>query len=714
MPPIVAEAESVSRELIVRLLDGSLQGAIVVTLVWAVCAACKSVPASIRTWLWWLACLKLVMALAAFPAVSIPVLPSTPHSAARTAGARVVDTAAMALPVEAIKSVPRAVLPSAATRVAQSMGWRYSALLLTMALFAVWWVAVLAAQGLALLATHRRLSGLRKRAHAADEHCLRETKWLAQMLELRRVPHVLLSHEVTSPQVMGFWRPCVLLPAATSMFSDDEWRMMLCHELTHVRRRDLVLGWIPALAERAFFFNPLARLAAREYVLAREAACDAAVLRALSAEPQTYGRLLVRLGVSRQASALSAAGASPSTSMLKRRLEMLHVTASRPTGSRRLWLAAVTLALAAVPFQLTARASSFLPPLLAQRQAVSVGAHTVVPDATPGMWVLQLFTVVQNGWLEGRRAVGVPVTVRPAQSGSPVAGARFGARRGLSAAEVAPPPTGLDADRRVSVEENATTSGDDAQLDNVNLTIDALSRRITELAAQRRDAVQAPLPEVVEYAVDVTPEEVQRFIRESQEVLKRLQLRGSEEAQRRRKLEEAVRQGQAEFNPFQRSVEQAVQRGNEPTSQYNVLLQEVLEKRRQADGPEPSLSIGTTEDLLRRLEEILSRLEEEGLRETQTKLRVLAEETGGFAIVQDLGAYNTAKDRVQARWLMEQLKQQAVQLDAARLELERQRALIEQARWRMSEVERQLVEALTKATRDARRASPPAAQAPAK
>src|SRR5688572_25197150 len=360
MPPILAETESVSRELIVRLLDGSLQGALVVAIVWAVCAACKSVPASIRTWLWWLACLKLVMALAAFPAVPIPVLPSTPHGAARTAGARVVDTAAMALPVEAIKSLPRAVLPPAATRVAQSMGWRYSALLLAMAVFALWWVAVLAVQGIALFATHRRLAALVKRAYPADEHCLRETKWLAQILELRRVPDVLLSHEVKSPQVVGFWRPRVLLPAATSMFSDDEWRMMLCHELTHVRRRDLVLGWIPALAERSFFFHPLARLAAREYVLAREAACDAAVLRALSAEPQAYGRLLVRLGVSGHASALSAAGASPSMSMLKRRLEMLHVSASLPTGSRRLWLAAVTLALAAVPFQLTARASSFL------------------------------------------------------------------------------------------------------------------------------------------------------------------------------------------------------------------------------------------------------------------------------------------------------------------------------------------------------------------
>ena len=201
-------------------------------------------------------------------------------------------------------------------------------------------------------------------------------------------------------------------------------------------------------------------------MLAREAACDAAVLRALSAEPQAYGRLLVRLGVSGHASALSAAGASPSMSMLKRRLEMLHVSASLPTGSRRLWLAAVTLALAAVPFQLTARASSFLPAPLAQRHDVLVGSHLHIEGETPRMWVVQLFGVVQDGWLESRRAIGVPVHGVPAQSGGLLAGARFGARRGLSDGEVAPQRPIPDADRQSSPDATGSTPDEDPQSDN--------------------------------------------------------------------------------------------------------------------------------------------------------------------------------------------------------------------------------------------------------
>ena len=74
--------------------------------------------------------------------------------------------------------------------------------------------------------------------------------------------------------------------------------MAICHELVHLRRGDLWLGCVPALAERLFFFHPLAHVAAREDPLAREAACDAAVLRAMDATPQDYGRLLLALGVS--------------------------------------------------------------------------------------------------------------------------------------------------------------------------------------------------------------------------------------------------------------------------------------------------------------------------------------------------------------------------------------------------------------------------------
>ena len=136
-------------------------------------------------------------------------------------------------------------------------------------------------------------------------------------------------------------------------------QMALCHELAHVKRGDLWLGCAPALAERVFFFHPLVHLATREYAFWREAACDAAVIAALDAAPQEYGRLLLHLGITRQRPALAAAGASWSFLNLKRRVAMLRHSSGRPVFARVLAAGALSICVAAmVPIRLTARHTS--------------------------------------------------------------------------------------------------------------------------------------------------------------------------------------------------------------------------------------------------------------------------------------------------------------------------------------------------------------------
>ncbi len=142
--------------------------------------------------------------------------------------------------------------------------------------------------------------------------------------------------------------------------------MAICHELAHVKRADLWLGCVPALAERLFFFHPLVRLAAREYALSREAACDSAVMDTLEVAPQDYGRLLLALGVSRPRTGLTAAGAAWSFPNLKRRIAMLQHQSARSTRSRALAVAVVGLAITAmVPIQLAARRESASKPVQA-------------------------------------------------------------------------------------------------------------------------------------------------------------------------------------------------------------------------------------------------------------------------------------------------------------------------------------------------------------
>jgi bla regulator protein BlaR1 len=229
---------------------------------------------------------------------------------------------------------------------------------------------------------HRRARRLVRRSEPVDE------PWLAGLFaDLRARLRVAegsvlrLSPDVATPQVLGLMRPVVLLPASAPMrLSRPELAMTLCHELIHVRRGDLWLAWLPALAQRLFFFHPLALLAAREYLLAREGACDAEVLRVLTPAPETYGRLLVRLGVTPGVPRLAAAGAAPSFRILKRRLQMLQ-NASQTARLHPAWWGLVALAavVALIPFTITAQAASSAPAATAALPVPAAAPQSALP-----------------------------------------------------------------------------------------------------------------------------------------------------------------------------------------------------------------------------------------------------------------------------------------------------------------------------------------------
>ena len=361
------------------LLRASLHGALFVAAVWAVCRLLPGLPASVRCVLWWLACLKIVAGLASPVELAwLPAEPSPPGPLSRPA--------LHALPGRGGEDLPSSSggwgRPSPGEGV---LGWSGRGVG-GEGLLVLWLTGVLAH----LAVTARQLGharGLVRRAVPVDDPWtagrfeeLRAELGLGDGIELRR------SSEVEAPQVLGLIRPVVLLPVSRPL-SETDLSMALCHELVHVRRADLWWGWGPALAQRLFWFHPLVRLAAREYALAREAACDAEVLRVLDPEPQAYGRLLLRLGIAPRATTLAAAGAAPSVQTLKRRLQMLE----QSSANRRLplgWVGLIVLvaALAVVPFRMVAQEAPPEPPAPAEPGTPAPPAEpgTPAPPAEPG------------------------------------------------------------------------------------------------------------------------------------------------------------------------------------------------------------------------------------------------------------------------------------------------------------------------------------------
>lgn len=119
---------------------------------------------------------------------------------------------------------------------------------------------------------------------------------LAREIGLPRAPRVWISSAVTSPAVTGVLRPVLLLPAGFEQdFTPGEARLILQHELTHLKRHDLPLNALLCVMMALHWFNPLLWIAFYKARLDREAACDAQVLE--NAPPQRrveYGHALLK------------------------------------------------------------------------------------------------------------------------------------------------------------------------------------------------------------------------------------------------------------------------------------------------------------------------------------------------------------------------------------------------------------------------------------
>lgn len=342
--------------LLPRLLAASIQGTLLVTLVWALCRALPRLSANARCWLWWLVALQLVVGLLWSNPVSLPLLPAfeqlaMPAPILDATHVGPAELAAFASP-EPVQSLP-----------AQPTPWSWPLLVASIWLLGL---AAMIARSLSGLRASRRL--IRAAVACSDRALLQALALAADAHGLRAAPDVRVSDAITSPQLIGPWHPVLLLPRGYGeALQADELDMALTHELVHLQRRDLWLGLLPALAQHLFWFHPLAHLAAREYGLAREGACDAAVLAGHEHGAREYAQLLLRLGIAPRPEA-GLASASPDYTFLKRRLTMLKTT--RPlSGAIALSTTLLVAAVGVLPYRITNAATPPAPPAAAAAPA---------------------------------------------------------------------------------------------------------------------------------------------------------------------------------------------------------------------------------------------------------------------------------------------------------------------------------------------------------
>lgn len=201
---------------------------------------------------------------------------------------------------------------------------------------------------------------------------------LAEM-NIRRRVSLRLCPTVSSPMLMGLMHPVILLP--DEELTTDELVLVLRHELTHLKRGDLLVKAGLVLAYALHWYNPVVWAMGRSLCFYQEASCDSHVTaRANEEERRFYSETILRV-IRRQARARTALCTSfyGGRNGMKRRITAIM------EGRRRTGAALCALALAMT--------------------AVLGGALAMVEEDS--------FTLPANGWVHAADGVGTVLLPGP-------------------------------------------------------------------------------------------------------------------------------------------------------------------------------------------------------------------------------------------------------------------------------------------------------------
>ena len=176
---------------------------------------------------------------------------------------------------------------------------------------------------------------------------------------VRRVPELRVSDEASTPFLIGFIRPRLVLSPG-QLARPNELEAVVLHEVAHLRRGDMVVRYLQWLAGTVLFFWPVVAWVNRRIDLVREQACDEWALRHGRLSAGEYARCLLRAvqppGSSGWLYRPAAMAASRKT--IERRIDMILNTFITRDRRSRLGLPALVGLLAWSGFVLTGAAVS--------------------------------------------------------------------------------------------------------------------------------------------------------------------------------------------------------------------------------------------------------------------------------------------------------------------------------------------------------------------
>ena len=183
---------------------------------------------------------------------------------------------------------------------------------------------------------------------------------LAERAGIKRAVGLYTNSLISSPLLIGFFHPCIMLPY--EKMADSDFENTILHELMHYRRRDMFYKWLVQVTICLHWFNPLVYWMGAEINRACEFSCDEAVISTFGRQAQlAYGETLLRAADAKgkYSDSLASVTLSENATLLKERLDaiMNYKKKSKITISISIILSALLLCGFALTGAYTVRAA---------------------------------------------------------------------------------------------------------------------------------------------------------------------------------------------------------------------------------------------------------------------------------------------------------------------------------------------------------------------
>ena len=205
---------------------------------------------------------------------------------------------------------------------------------------------------------------------------------LKGQLRIKKDIKLYKSDIVQTPFLTGIFYPKIILPNVS--LSDEDWKLLMKHELTHYKNHDLLFKNLIELIQKIHWFNPFIFLYAKVFFESSELVCDQSTIKfATATERAKYANLLIQLTAETPSNKAIASFSNSDYKVLERRIHNIM----KKQSSKKKYVAALTTMFLLLFCPIVSYASTWGTMYLQDKLVTSIEEKNSIEESAPTLFV---------------------------------------------------------------------------------------------------------------------------------------------------------------------------------------------------------------------------------------------------------------------------------------------------------------------------------------